>query len=81
MSNDDRYTDLRPLGEELGKETIQRLSNRLEVIGVVMTITGLFVSLGGIETVVGLLGLAISGLSRSQRFLRWIGERKLPKLN
>lgn len=80
MSNDDRYTNLRPVGQEVGEQAVQRLSKRLEVIGAVMTVIGLFASIGGLETVVGLVGICLSYLPRSKRLMRWVGEKFLPKL-
>ena len=80
MGNGKRHTDLRPVGQEVGKEAVQRLSKRLEVIGAAMTVTGLFVSIGGLETVVGLVGICLSYLPRSKRLMRWVGDKFLPKL-
>ena len=81
MSNDDRYTDLRPLGEEIGNAVIAKAEKRVAVIGDVLTLIGLFVSWGsGLEGYVALCGVALKYLPASKRLMRWVGEKKLPKL-
>jgi len=82
MSNDDLHqaTRNRPVGEGVGKEVTQALSKWLERVGVVLTVIGLFVSIGGLETVVGLVGIGLTYLPRSKRAMRWVGNQFLPKL-
>ena len=82
MSNDDLHqaTRNRPVGEGVGKEVTQALSKWLERLGVVLTVIGLFVSIGGLETVVGLVGIGLTYLPRSKRAMRWVGNQFLPKL-
>lgn len=81
MSNDDRYTDLRPLGEEVGSQTIAKAEKRVAVVADALTLLGLFVSWGsGAEGVVAVCGIALKYAPLSKRFVRWVGEKKLPKL-
>lgn len=69
----------KPLPEWEGNLTIKKFTKLLDRFGTALTVVGLFVSIGGIETMVGLLGLAISGLARSKRFVRWVGNRVIIK--
>ncbi len=81
MSNDDRHTDLRPLGEEVGNAMVAKAEKRVAVIADTLTLVGLFVSWGsGLEGFVALCGIALKYLSLSRRFLRWVGNKNLPKL-
>ncbi len=66
---------LKPLPEWEGNAKIKKFCKLLDRIGTSLTVVGLFVSIGGLEMMVGLLGLAISGLARSKRFVRWVGKR------
>lgn len=78
--NNKVHHDLRPVGEHEGHKHLQRALKLVEAVGVVLTITGLFVSIGGgLETVVGLAGVGLTILSRSNAFARWLGEKTLPK--
>lgn len=67
----------KPVPEWEGNSKIKKFRKLLDFVGIALTIIGLFVSLDGVETMVGLLGLAITSLSRSKRFVRWVGKRGL----
>lgn len=74
----DQFTPLyRPVPEAEGNKEIETFAKRLEIIGYCLTVAGLFVSVNGIETVVGLTGMGLSALARSQRFICWVGGRKI----
>ena len=81
MSNDDRYTDLRPLGEEIGNAVIAKAEKRVATVADILTLIGLFVSWGsGLEGYVALCGVALKHLPTSKRLMRWVGDKFLPKL-
>lgn len=82
MSNDDRCsTDLRPVGEDLGAQVIAKAEKRVAVIADILTLIGLFVSWGsGLEGFVAVCGIALKYLPLSKRFMRWVGDKFLPKL-
>ena len=67
----------KPVPEWEGNSKVKKFRKLLDFAGTTLTIVGLFVSLDGVEAFVGLLGLAITGLSRSKRFVRWVGRRGL----
>lgn len=74
----DQFTPLyRPVPEAEGDKNLKTLFKRLEVMGYILTIAGLFVSVGGIEIIVGLAGMSLSALARSKRFVCWVGRRGL----
>ena len=71
----------RPLGEQIGKAKIAKAERRVAIMCDALTLLGLFVSWGsGIEGFVAVCGIALKYLPLSKRFLRWVGNRKLPKL-
>ena len=81
MSKNNARTDLRPLGEQIGKKAVAKLERRVATLCDVLTLLGLFVSWGsGLEGVVAVCGIALKYLPLSKRFMRKIGERSLPKL-
>lgn len=73
-----QFTPLhRPVAEAEGDRNLKTLFKRIEIVGYCLTVVGLFVSVNGIETVVGLTGMGLSALARSKRFVRWVGEATL----
>ena len=81
MSNDDRYTDLSPVGEELGNAIVAKAEKRVGVIADILTLVGLFVSWGsGLEGFVAVCGIALKYLPMPKRLMRWVGNQFLPKL-
>ena len=78
MSNGDRCTDTRPLGEQIGTTLILKAERRVGIISDILTILGLFVSWGsGLEGIVALCGIALKYTPLPKRFVRWIGEQGL----
>lgn len=81
MSNDDRTTSLRPLGEQEGMATVEEAERLLTTVTDILTLIGLFVSWGsGIEGFVAVCGIVLKYAPLPKRFLRWVGDKNLPKL-
>ena len=81
MSKNNAQTNLRPLGEQIGKKAVAKLERQVAVACDILTLLGLFVSWGsGIEGVVAVCGIALKYSVLSRRFVRWVGNRRLPKL-
>ena len=81
MKKNHARTDLRPLGEQIGNETVAKAEKRVATVCDILTLLGLFVSWGsGIEGFVAVCGIILKYLPLPKRFVRWVGNRKLPKL-
>ena len=81
MSNYDRSTTTRPLGEQEGMATVKEAERLLATVTDALTLVGLFVSWGsGLEGFVAVCGIVLKHFPFPKRFLRWVGNRNLPKL-